>query len=71
MLFGTLFVVPYYLSAKHVGRDMGLQLSVLPVAIAITAPIAGRLVNRVGDRPLMAVSMILTASRADRDRAVT
>ena len=62
VLFGTLFVVPYYLSAKHVGLALvGLQLSVLPVAIGIAAPIAGRLLNRVGDRPITAGGMILTA----------
>ena len=51
-LFGTLFVVPYYLSAEHVSAALiGLQLAVLPVAIGVTAPIAGRLVDRVGARP--------------------
>ena len=61
VLFGTLFVVPYYLTAEHVGFALvGLQLSVLPVAIGIAAPIAGRLLNRVGDRPLTGGGMILT-----------
>ena len=61
VLFGTLFVVPYYLTAKHVGFALiGLQLSVLPFAIGVAAPIAGRLLNRVGDRPLTAAGMILT-----------
>ena len=42
VLFGTLFVVPYSLTAKHVGFALiGLQLSVLPVAIGVAAPIAG------------------------------
>ena len=62
VLFGTLFVVPYYLTAEHVGFALvGLQLSVLPIAIGIAAPIAGRLLNRVGDRPLTGGGMILTA----------
>jgi len=61
VLFGTLFVVPYYLTAEHVGFALvGLQLSVLPVAIAVAAPIAGRRLNRVGDRPLTGGGMILT-----------
>ncbi len=48
-LFGTLFIVPYYLSADHDSATLiGLQLAVLPVAIGITAPIAGRLVTHVG-----------------------
>ena len=63
VLFGTLFVVPYYLSAHNVhAAIIGLQLSVLPVAIAITAPVAGRLVSRVGDRLLMGISLIVAAS---------
>ena len=50
-LFGTLFIVPYYLSADRESVTLiGLQLAVLPVAIGITAPIAGRLVDRVGTR---------------------
>ena len=62
VLFGTLFVVPYYLSASHAGAARaGLQLAVLPAAIAIAAPVAGRLLDRVGQRPLTAGGMILTA----------
>ncbi len=63
VLFGTLFVVPYYLSAQHVDAALiGLQLAVLPVAIAITAPIAGRLLNRVGARPLTGGGLLLTGA---------
>ena len=63
VLFGTLFVVPYYLTAEHVGFALvGLQLSVLPVAIGIAAPIAGRLLNQVGDRPLTSGGMILAGA---------
>jgi EmrB/QacA subfamily drug resistance transporter len=63
VLFGTLFVVPYYLSGKHVGFALvGLQLAVLPVAIGMAAPIAGRLLSRVGDRPLTGGGLILTAA---------
>jgi EmrB/QacA subfamily drug resistance transporter len=60
-LFGTLYVVPYYLSAEHVGAAVvGLQLAVLPVAIGIAAPVGGRLVNRLGARPLTAGGLLLT-----------
>ena len=62
VLFGTLFVVPYYLSASHAGSARaGLQLAVLPAALAIAAPVAGRLLCRLGHRPLTAGGMILTA----------
>jgi EmrB/QacA subfamily drug resistance transporter len=62
-LFGTLFTIPYYLSADHYSATLiGLQLAVLPVAIGMTAPLAGRLVNRVGARVLTAGGLILTAA---------
>jgi MFS family permease len=62
VLFGTLFVVPYYLVAEHTGAALiGLQLAALPVAIGIAAPIAGRLVTRIGERPLTAGGLMLTA----------
>jgi len=62
-LFGTLFIVPYYLSADRDSAALiGLQLAVLPVAIGMTAPIAGRLVNRVGARVLTAGGLILAAA---------
>jgi MFS family permease len=63
VLFGTLFVVPYYLVAEHTGAALiGLQLAALPVAIGIAAPIAGRLVTRIGERPLTAGGLVLTAA---------
>jgi EmrB/QacA subfamily drug resistance transporter len=61
VLFGTLFVVPYYLSAERVNAALiGLQLAVLPVAIGIAAPIAGRVLYSVGARPLTAGGLLLT-----------
>ena len=63
VLFGTLFVVPYFLSAEHVDAALiGLQLAVLPVAIGIMAPIAGRLLSRVGARSLTAGGLLLTGA---------
>lgn len=60
ILFGALFVVPYYLYAHGVDPALaGLRLAVLPVAIGIAAPIAGRLVGRLGDRPLTAGGLLL------------
>jgi EmrB/QacA subfamily drug resistance transporter len=62
-LFGALFIVPYYLSAdRDTTTLIGLQLAVLPIAIGITAPLAGRLVNRVGARPLTSGGLILVAA---------
>lgn len=62
-LFGTLFIVPYYLSANRDSAPLiGLQLAVLPIAIGITAPIAGRLVNRAGARRLTTGGLMLAAA---------
>ncbi|MBV8194944.1 MAG: MFS transporter [Candidatus Dormibacteraeota bacterium] len=51
-LFGTLLVVPFFLeTARGVAAGAaGLQLSVLPVALAVVAPAGGRLADRVGPR---------------------
>jgi MFS family permease len=56
-------VVPYYLAARHVGFALvGLRLSILPLALGIAAPFAGRLVSRTGDRPLTGGGLLLTAA---------
>jgi EmrB/QacA subfamily drug resistance transporter len=63
VLFGTLFVVPYYLSAEHINAALvGLQLAVLPVAIGIAAPFAGRYTDRLGARPFTAGGLLLTGA---------
>jgi predicted MFS family arabinose efflux permease len=63
VLFGTLIVVTYYLSAKGVEAGfVGLQLAVLPAAIAIASSIAGRLLNRVGARPLTGGGLLMAGA---------
>ncbi len=64
VLFGTLFVVPFYLErALHLspGRS-GLMLGVMPIALGITAPIAGRLAEKLGARPLTVAGMAISAT---------
>ncbi len=64
VLFGTLFVVPFYLErALHEspGRA-GLMLGVMPIALGLTAPFAGRLADRVGERPLTIAGMAIAAA---------
>ena len=57
VLFGALFVVPYYLAAHHTSSAAaGLELAALPVGMGIAAPIAGR----VGGRTLIAGGMLMT-----------
>jgi EmrB/QacA subfamily drug resistance transporter len=64
VLFGTLFVVPFYLErALHLspGRS-GLMLGVMPIALGITAPVAGRLAEQLGARPLTVAGMAISAA---------
>jgi EmrB/QacA subfamily drug resistance transporter len=64
VLFGTLFVVPFYLErALHLspGRS-GVMLGVMPIALGITAPIAGRLAEKLGARPLTVAGMAISAT---------
>lgn len=61
ILFGALYVIPYYLAARHTGAAAaGLQLTVLPVAIGVSAVLAGRLVTRLGTRALTSGGMAVT-----------
>ena len=63
VLFGTLFVVPFYLE-RSLGfgpGQAGLLLGVLPVALGVTAPLAGRLADRMGARPLTVAGMAVVA----------
>ena len=64
VLFGTLTVVPFYLeSARHEpASTAGLELLVLPLGLGIAAPVAGRLTNRFGSRPLTVGGMTTTAA---------
>ena len=63
VLFGTLTVVPFFLEvARHdTSGTAGLELLVLPVGLGVTAPIAGRLAERVGARPLTVAGMLAAA----------
>lgn len=59
ILFGALFLVPYQLAAHHTSSAVGgLQLAVLPVAIGLTAPVAGRF----GSRAIAATGMLLAGA---------
>ncbi len=64
VLFGCLVAVPFYLeSTLHVGLvAVGLELSALPIAIAVFAPLGGAIRDRVGPRLPMGLGMLLTAA---------
>ena len=63
VLFGALFVIPFYLERglHRTPAQSGLMLGVMPVALGITAPIAGRLAERIGARSLTVVGMAISA----------
>lgn len=63
VMFGALFAIPFFLSAHGLSPAVaGLELAVLPVALGVAAPIAGRLADRRPAPGLMASSIALTAA---------
>jgi EmrB/QacA subfamily drug resistance transporter len=63
VMFGVLLVVPYFLERSlGAGTERtGLELATMPVALGLTAPLAGRLADRVGARPLTVTGMAVVA----------
>lgn len=63
VLFGVLFVVPFYLErGAHLSPGAsGLRLTALPVALGLVAPFAGHLADRLGARALTVSGMLVTA----------
>jgi EmrB/QacA subfamily drug resistance transporter len=63
VMFGTLYVVPYYMDAMHVPSALaGLRLASLPVALGVAAPLAGRAAARVSARAIGSAGLALTAA---------
>lgn len=64
VLFGSLFVIPFYLQTwRHdTAAQAGLQLTVLPIALAIAAPFAGRVADRVGTRLVAMAGLTVSAT---------
>ncbi len=61
VMFGVLLLIPYYLERFGTARA-GLELMAMPLAFGIVAPIAGRIADRVGARPLTVSGMTLVAA---------
>ncbi len=62
VMFGALYVIPYYLAASRVPVALaGLQLAPLPVALGIAAPLTGRLGRRIEARVLAGGGLLLCA----------
>ena len=57
---GTIFLMPFYLSnvLGYSPRNVGLLLSVVPLALVFTAPLAGTLADRFGERPVTVVGLV-------------
>jgi EmrB/QacA subfamily drug resistance transporter len=64
VMFGVLLLVPFFLE-RGLGfgtARSGLELMAMPLAFGIVAPLAGRLADRVGARPLTLSGMALVAT---------
>jgi len=63
VMFGVLFIVPFYLEARRgiSAASAGLLLTALPVALGLVAPFAGKLADRVGSRAVTVGGMLVTA----------
>ncbi len=64
VMFGVLLVVPFFLErglAVGAGRT-GLELAVMPVALGLVAPVAGRFADKLGARPLTVTGMLVVAA---------
>ena len=63
VMFGVLLLIPFYLE-RGLGLGSarsGLELMAMPLAFGIVAPLAGRLADHVGARPLTVGGMALVA----------
>lgn len=56
---GSLILIPFYLEdvLKLDHQTVGLLMSVIPIALGITAPFAGWLSDRMGTRPIIVVGL--------------
>ena len=63
VMFGVLFLVPFYFERglQFGSGRAGLELMAMPLALGITAPLAGRLADRLGARPLTVGGMATVA----------
>jgi EmrB/QacA subfamily drug resistance transporter len=62
-LYGAVFLLPQFLQAAQGHGPLGAGLRLLPwtATLFVVAPIAGALVNRVGERALVVVGLLLQA----------
>ena len=63
VLFGSLFLIPFYLERVlgQTAAQTGLLLTPVPIALGIMAPIAGTLTDRIGPGPPTVAGMAIAA----------
>ena len=63
VMFGVLFLIPFYLErGLHFSASRaGLELMVMPLALGVVAPVAGRVADRLGARPLTVAGMAMAS----------
>jgi EmrB/QacA subfamily drug resistance transporter len=62
-LYGTLFFMAQFLQSAQGNGPLGAGLRLLPwtATLFVVAPLAGRVINRIGERPLVVVGLALQA----------
>jgi EmrB/QacA subfamily drug resistance transporter len=62
-LYGVLFLLPQFLQTALGYGPLGVGLRLLPwtATLFVTAPIAGNVVNRLGERPLATIGLLMQA----------
>ena len=63
-MYGTLFLLPQFFHAAFGYGPLGAGLRLLPwtATLFATAPVAGAVVNRVGERPLVVTGLLMQAA---------
>jgi EmrB/QacA subfamily drug resistance transporter len=62
-MYGVLFLLPQFLQTALGYTPLGVGLRLLPwtATLFVTAPVAGNVVNRIGERPLVAIGLLMQA----------
>jgi EmrB/QacA subfamily drug resistance transporter len=62
-MYGVLFFLPQFLQVAQGHRPLGAGLRLLPwtATLFVFAPIGGALINRIGERPLVVLGLLLQA----------
>jgi EmrB/QacA subfamily drug resistance transporter len=63
-MYGVLFLLPQFLQSALGNGPLGAGLRLLPwtATLFVTAPIAGAIVNKIGERPLVVTGLLMQAT---------